>query len=32
MAGILQEAGTVYPSWTHGFTSGFWWGSCCSSF
>jgi len=32
MGGVLWTEGTVYPSRTTGFTPGFWWGSCCSSF
>jgi hypothetical protein len=31
-AGVLLETGTVYPSRGPGFTHGFLWGPCCSSF
>jgi cytochrome c oxidase subunit IV len=27
---IKLETGTVYPSWTPGFTLCVWWGPCCS--
>jgi hypothetical protein len=30
-AGVLEEAGTAYPSLAPGFIPGFWWGSYCSS-
>jgi hypothetical protein len=32
MAIVLWEERTAFPSRMPGFASGFWWGSCCSSF
>ena len=32
IAGVFQEAEIAYSSRAHGFTLGFWWGPCCSSF
>ena len=32
MEGVLLETETACRSRAPGFTSGFWWGQCCSSF
>ena len=32
MTHVLLEAGTTCPSRADGFTTSYWWGTCCSSF